>query len=106
MLRRVMLIELDPSLDADAVARFEQTLRALPEHVPDLIEWRLARNLSSMRPAQRPYSHVWEVTFGDLNALRRYQTDDFHTHKVHSMFDKSAPECVVESYVAVYYELT
>lgn len=106
MLRRVMLIELDPALDAAGVAGFEQTLRTLPEHVPDLVEWRLARNLSSMRPAQRPYSHVWEVTFRDLDSLRRYQTDDFHSRRVHPMFDKTDRQCVVSSYVAAYYELT
>ncbi len=106
MLRRVLLIELKQQLDSNEVARFEKTLGALPDHFPDLVEWRLAHNRSSMRPGQAPYSHVWEVTYRDLDALRRYQTADFHTRTVHPMFDKTAPECVVESYVSVYYEIT
>jgi hypothetical protein len=105
MLRRVLVLRLRADAAADDVRQLEEALRSLPAKIPDIREWHLSRNLSSMRPGQRPYSHVWEVTFSDLDALRRYQTDPYHAERVHPFFDKSNAQCVVEEYFAVYYEV-
>jgi hypothetical protein len=77
MIRHIVLFKLKPgySWEDQRVVAAERSSQRVGEHVPELLEWRTGRNVSTRDIA---YDFVAMGLVRDEADLRRYLTNDFH----------------------------
>lgn len=91
---RSLLLSVDPAAPKASVAALEAQLRAMPEHLPEIRNWRLSRVVQAS--GSLPWSHVWEQEFDDLAGLQGpYMTHPCHWALVDRWFDPEVPEHIV-----------
>lgn len=90
---RTLMFRVRPEAHAHQVASLEQDLLRMPEYMPGIRNWRLARV-----DAPGTWTHVWQqefATVGDL--LGEYLMHPFHWGRVDRWFDPEFPEWTVDA---------
>jgi hypothetical protein len=92
--KRTLCLRVEPAAPPDRVARFEQELAAMPDHIPAIRNWSLAR--VGLRSRSR-WTHVWEQEFAALEGLAHdYMVHPYHWAWVDRWFDPESPERIVD----------
>lgn len=95
-IKRTLLLTVRPGARADAVARFEADLAAMPTHIGTIRSWSLSRTTGRSR-----WTHAWEQEFASLDGLTgEYMLHPFHWTTVDAWFDPEMPDHVVDPVLA------
>jgi hypothetical protein len=97
--KRTLLLTVKPGTAQALVERFELSMAAMAEHIPEIRSWSLSR--VDRERSDAGWTHVWEQEFVDLDGLRRgYMQAAYHVTAVERWFDPEIPGAVVEPAVA------
>jgi hypothetical protein len=127
-LKRTLLLRVEPWAPAGQVLRFERELAAMPDHIPAIRNWHLARVPSAVRshrlepgPQRAPrkqggkaaaqrgaaersksgWTHVWAQEFETLEGLQAdYMLHPYHWATVDRWFDPESGERIVATELA------
>lgn len=95
---RVLLLAVKPGADADAVARFEREMLAMPRYIRSIRAWRLSR--VTVASGARGWTHVWEQRYDDLDGLAgAYMLHPYHWARVDRWFDPEHPDWIVDTHL-------
>ena len=101
VVKRTLLLTVRPDAPGRAVAGLEADLAAMPDHIPAIRSWSLARVRPGGSAGGGRWTHVWEQEFTELAGLRGdYMTSPFHWAVVDAWFDPQVPGHVVEPVLA------
>jgi hypothetical protein len=93
--KRTLLLRVEPDAPYARVERFERELAAMPDHIPAIRNWHLARVAAGGR-SSAGWSHVWAQEFETLDGLQGdYMAHPYHWAVVDRWFDPESPERVV-----------
>ncbi len=103
-LKRTLLLRVEPSAPADRVLRFEGELAAMPDHIPAIRNWHLARVAGTCGSQVSPtghWTHVWAQEFEALEGLQSdYMVHPYHWATVDRWFDPESGERIVATGLA------
>ncbi|QUN26324.1 Dabb family protein [Cupriavidus sp. KK10] len=90
---RTLMFRLRPEAPDWQVRALEQDLLRMPEYMPGILNWRLARVLSP-----GTWTHVWQQEFASTDdLLGEYLMHPFHWGHVDRWFDPEFPEWTVQA---------
>ncbi|MFJ4292932.1 Dabb family protein [Cupriavidus sp. NPDC089707] len=90
---RTLMFRVRPEAPDWRVRGLEQDLLRMPEYMPGILNWRLARVLSP-----GTWTHVWQQEFASADdLLGEYLMHPFHWGHVDRWFDPEFPEWTVQS---------
>jgi hypothetical protein len=98
-IKRTLALTVRAGTSEPEVRRFERSLQAMPEHIPEIRSWSLSR----VRPeaSASPWTHVWEQEYADVAGLRvAYMRSPYHWTGVDRWFDPEMPCSIVEPHLA------
>ena len=96
--KRTLALTVRSGTPASEVHRFERSLSAMPEHIPEIRSWSLSRvGLSS---STQRWTHVWEQEYAEIAGLRvAYMRNPYHWTGVDRWFDPEMPCCIVDPHL-------
>ncbi|MBP0636773.1 Dabb family protein [Cupriavidus sp. AcVe19-6a] len=90
---RTLMFRVRPEAPECQVRSLEQDLLRMPEYMPGILNWRLARVLSP-----GTWTHVWQQEFASAeDLLGEYLMHPFHWGHVDRWFDPEFPEWTVQA---------
>ncbi|RDK05484.1 Dabb family protein [Cupriavidus lacunae] len=90
---RTLMLRVRPEAPDWQVRGLEQDLLRMPEYMPGILNWRLARVLSP-----GTWTHVWQQEFASADdLLGEYLMHPFHWGRVDRWFDPEFPEWTVDA---------
>lgn len=96
--KRTLFLAVEPGAPAEAVARMEADLAAMPTHIDAIRNWALSRVAG---PPGSRWTHVWEQEFADLDGvLGDYLLHPHHWGHVDRWFDPEHPARIVDTALA------
>jgi len=96
---RTLMFRVRPEASGQQVASLEQDLLRMPEYMPGIRNWRLAR-VDHVDHADAPggWTHVWQQEFATVDTLMgEYLMHPFHWGRVDRWFDPEFPEWTVDA---------
>ncbi len=99
---RTLMFRVRPQASEQQVRALERDLLRMPDYMPGILNWRLARVVSA-----HTWTHVWQQEFasvGDL--LGEYLMHPFHWGWVDRWFDPECPDWTVEAISHAFCPLT
>jgi len=95
---RCLVLSVDAGTAAGDIAQFEKDLMVMPDHVPAIRSWALARVSAST--GRRNWTHVWEQEFDDIAGLEvDYMLAPVHWGLVDGWFDPECPQRIVDPFL-------
>ena len=95
---RALLLSVKSSACADALARFEREVLAMPRYIPSIRAWRLSR--VTQAAGARRWTHVWEQRYDELAGLNGpYMLHPYHWAWVDRWFDPESPDWIVDTHL-------
>lgn len=99
---RTLMLRVRPQAPHWQVRGLEQDLLRMPEYMPGILNWRLARVLSP-----GTWTHVWQQEFASVDdLLGEYLMHPFHWGRVDRWFDPEFPEWTVDAISHAFCPLT
>ncbi|WP_019450904.1 Dabb family protein [Cupriavidus sp. BIS7] len=99
---RTLMFRVRPQASAQQVRALERDLLRMPDYMPGILNWRLARVLSA-----DTWTHVWQQEFASVNdLLGEYLMHPFHWGWVDRWFDPECPDWTVEAISHAFCPLT
>jgi Stress responsive A/B Barrel Domain len=98
-IKRTLALTVRAGTSEPQMQRFERSLQAMPDHIPEISSWSLSR----VRPeaSNSRWTHVWEQEFADVAGLRvAYMRSPYHWTGVDRWFDPEVPCSIVEPRLA------
>lgn len=93
---RTLMFRVRPEASAQQVASLEQDLLRMPDYMPSIRNWRLARVDHVDAPGA--WTHVWQQEFATVDdLLGEYLMHPFHWGRVDRWFDPEFPEWTVDA---------
>lgn len=96
---RTLMFRVRPEAHEQHVLALEQDTLRMPEYMPGIRNWRLARvNHVNHRGASGAWTHVWQQEFATIDdLLGEYLMHPFHWGRVDRWFDPEFPEWTVDA---------
>lgn len=92
---RLLLLAVAPSTDIAKVGRFEAEMRAMPDYVDAIRNWRFSHVTES--GGARLWTHVWEQEFADPQGLfGPYMMHPIHFAHIDRWFDTESHDWIVD----------
>jgi len=99
---RTLMFRVRPQASEQHVRALERDLLRMPDYMPGILNWRLARVLSA-----DTWTHVWQQEFASVNdLLGEYLMHPFHWGWVDRWFDPECPDWTVEAISHAFCPLT
>jgi Stress responsive A/B Barrel Domain len=98
-IKRTLALTVREGISEPQILRFERSLQAMPDHIPEIGSWSLSR----VRPetSNARWTHVWEQEYADVAGLRvAYMRSPYHWTGVDRWFDPEVPCSIVEPRLA------
>jgi hypothetical protein len=93
---RTLFVNVAAGTSPETTAQFEDELAAMPEYIPEIVNWAMNPTVASCGDA--PWTHVWEQEFADISGLiGPYMTCAYHWSWVDRWFDPEMPSQIVGS---------
>ncbi|QYY28665.1 MULTISPECIES: Dabb family protein [Cupriavidus] len=90
---RTLMFRVRPQASEQHVRALERDLLRMPDYMPGILNWRLARVASA-----DTWTHVWQQEFASVNdLLGEYLMHPFHWGWVDRWFDPACPDWTVEA---------
>ena len=92
--KRTLLLTVKPDTAQADVERFESSMAAMAEYIPEIRSWSLSR--VDRARSNVAWTHAWEQEFVDLDGLRKgYLRAAYHLTAVERWFDSEIPGAIV-----------
>lgn len=99
---RTLVFRVRPQASEQHVRALESDLLRMPDYMPGILNWRLARVVSA-----DTWTHVWQQEFANVNdLLGEYLMHPFHWGWVDRWFDPECPDWTVEAISHAFCPLT
>ena len=96
-IKRTALFRLLPDVSAERRSRFERELLAMPEYIPEILNWRLSRASAATEAARPDWSYVWEQEYADLAGLNgAYMVHPYHWAYLDGCFDPESGRQIID----------
>jgi hypothetical protein len=96
-IKRTALFRLLPDASDEQKLDFEKSLLAMPEYIPEILNWRLSRAVSAGKAPGADWSYVWEQEYSDLAGLNgAYMAHPYHWAYLDGCFDPESGRQVVD----------
>ena len=97
-IKRTALFRLVPGVIGQRRRRFEQDLLAMPEYIPEILNWRLSRASAATGATSPGWSYVWEQEYADLAGLAgAYMAHPYHWAYLDGSFDPESGRQIVDA---------
>lgn len=91
---RVLLVAAVAEASAAARQDFANELAAMPDYIPEIINWGM--NTVTASRGERQWTHVWEQEFAVVEHLTGpYMTNPYHWAFIDRWFDSEMPEQII-----------
>lgn len=96
-IKRTALFRLVPGVIGQRRRRFEQDLLAMPEYIPEILNWRLSRASAATGATSPGWSYVWEQEYSDLAGLNgAYMAHPYHWAYLDGCFDPESGRQMID----------
>lgn len=100
-IKRTALFRLLPGVGDEQRRAFERNQLAMPEYIPEILNWRLSRALpvaGQPGSASIDWSYVWEQEYADLTDLAgAYMVHPYHWAYLDGFFDPESGRQIVDT---------
>jgi hypothetical protein len=91
---RVLLVAAVAEASAAARQDFANELAAMPDYIPEIINWGMNTVIASR--GERQWTHVWEQEFAEVEHLTgAYMSSPYHWGFIDRWFDSEMPEQII-----------
>ncbi len=98
-IKRTLTLAVREGVPAATVHRFERSLSAMPDHIPEIGSWSLSR--VGPESSTGRWTHVWEQEYAEVEGLRvAYMRSPYHWSGVDRWFDPEVPCSIVKPQLA------
>ncbi len=96
-IRRTALFRVLPGVAGEQRARFEHDLLAMPDYIPEILNWRLSRASVATGAARPDWSYVWEQEYADIAGLNvAYMFHPYHWAYLDGCFDPESGRQIID----------
>jgi Stress responsive A/B Barrel Domain len=97
--KRTLALAVREGTPASQIHRFERSLSAMPDHIPEIRSWSLSR--VGAGSTTQYWTHVWEQEYADVDGLRiAYLRSPYHWTGVDRWFDPEVPCSIVDPHLS------